>query len=62
VTPATADQSPLLTIDEAATFLRLSRGKTYQLAQSGELPTVRMGRSVRVRRDRLQAWLDERSR
>jgi excisionase family DNA binding protein len=62
VTSALAEPSPLLTIDEAAHFLRLSRGKTYQLAQSGELPTVRMGRSVRIRRDRLEAWLDERSR
>jgi excisionase family DNA binding protein len=58
---ATPDQSPLLTMEEASRYLRLSRQKTYQLAQTGELPTVRMGRSVRVRRDRLQAWLDERS-
>lgn len=54
--------SPLLTIEEAAHLLRLSRGKTYQMAQTGELPTVRMGRSVRIRRDRLEAWLDSKSR
>lgn len=52
----------LLTVEEAARLLRISRGKAYALAASGELPTVRMGRSVRVRRDRLEAFLDERSR
>ena len=52
---------PLLTLEEVARMLRISRGKAYGMAASGELPIVRMGRSVRVRRDRLEAWLDERS-
>lgn len=54
-------EPPLLTVDEAATFLRISRAKAYQMAATGELPTVRMGRSVRIRRDKLAAFLDERS-
>ena len=59
----TRDPEPaLLTIEEAARYLRLSRAKVYQMAQRSELPSVRMGRSVRVRRDRLDAWLDEQSR
>jgi excisionase family DNA binding protein len=61
ITGLTATEPTLLTVDEAARFLRISRAKAYGMAQSGELPTVRMGRSVRVRRDRLEAWLDERS-
>lgn len=56
-----AIEQGLLTVDEAATFLRISRAKAYQLCATGDLPTVRMGRSVRVRRDHLIAWLDERS-
>jgi len=56
-----AAEDGLLTVDEAARFLRISRAKAYGMAQTGELPTVRMGRSVRIRRDRLAAWLDERS-
>lgn len=58
----TSPEVLLLTVEEAARLLRISRGKAYALAASGELPTVRMGRSVRVRRDRLEAFLDERSR
>lgn len=52
----------LLTVEETARLLRVSRGTAYAMAASGELPVVKMGRSVRVRRDRLMAWLDERSR
>ena len=51
----------LMSLEETARLLRISRGKAYQMAATGELPVVRMGRSVRVRRDRLQAWLDERT-
>jgi excisionase family DNA binding protein len=59
----TRDPEPaLLTIEEAAQYLRLSRAKVYQMAQRGEVPSVRMGRSVRIRRDRLDGWLDARSR
>lgn len=48
----------LMTVDEMATFLRISRAKAYQMAKDGTIPTVRMGRSVRIRRDHLMAWLD----
>ena len=48
----------MLTIPEAAKRLRLGRSTVYHLAQRGELPSVRIGRSVRVRGDKLDAWLD----
>jgi excisionase family DNA binding protein len=58
----TRDPEPaLLTIEEAARYLRLSRAKVYAMAQRGDMPSVRMGRSVRIRRERLDAWLDEQS-
>ena len=54
-------EAALLTIEEAARYLRLSRAKVYSMAARGEVPSVKMGRSVRVRRDRLDAWLDAQS-
>ncbi|MEW5989726.1 MAG: helix-turn-helix domain-containing protein [Chloroflexota bacterium] len=57
-----ARETALWTVDEVAAFLRISRAKAYAMAAAGDLPTVRMGRSVRVRRDRLDAWLDARSK
>jgi excisionase family DNA binding protein len=47
----------LLRIEEVAQRTGLSRSKTYELAASGDLPTVRVGRSVRVRRSALNEWL-----
>jgi excisionase family DNA binding protein len=58
----TTDAPVLITVEEAARLLRISRGKAYAMAATRELPVVRMGRSIRVRRDRLEAWLDDRSR
>lgn len=58
-----APEAPaLLTIPQVADLLQLSRSQVYQMAASRELPTVRIGRSVRVHRERLDAWLDQRSR
>jgi PTS system nitrogen regulatory IIA component len=54
-------QGGLMTVDEVARYLRISIAKAYQMAARGELPTVRMGRTVRVRADRLEAWLDQRT-
>lgn len=48
----------LLTVEEAARYLRISRAKAYAMAATGEMPTVRLGRSVRVRLAQLDAWLD----
>jgi excisionase family DNA binding protein len=43
------DETPLLlTIDEAAQQLRLSRAFTYELAARNEIPVVRFGRRVLV--------------
>jgi len=46
--------------DEVAERLRLSRSKTYAAIQSGEIPSVRIGRSVRVPRAALERWVESR--
>ena len=38
----------LLNASEICQILRISRAKAYQLMNTGEIPTVRIGRSVRV--------------
>jgi excisionase family DNA binding protein len=47
----------LLRVEEAARILALGRSKTYELIARGELPSVRIGRAVRVPRNALQEWL-----
>lgn len=54
-----AGQPLLLTIGEAARALRISRSRMYELLGRGEIPgVVRIGRSVRISRRSLEAWVD----
>jgi excisionase family DNA binding protein len=45
----------LFTVPEAAATLRISRSHLYQLIQSGKLPVIRLGSSVRIPR----RWLED---
>jgi excisionase family DNA binding protein len=47
----------LLTPDEVADMLRIGRSHAYNLLRSRAIPTVHLGRSLRVRRVDLEAWL-----
>jgi excisionase family DNA binding protein len=48
---------PLLTAAEVSYRLHLSRSCTYSLMQSGTIPTVRIGKSRRVRVEDLEAFI-----
>lgn len=48
----------LLTIPEVAALLRVTIDRAYQLAREGLLPTVRLGRQIRVSEDALLHWLN----
>jgi len=48
------DEPLLLRISEAARLLTVSRSTMYQLVARGEVPAVRIGRSVRVSRRELE--------
>ena len=44
----TPPQSRVVTVDEAARMLRISRGAAYQAAKSGEIPAIQIGRRLLV--------------
>lgn len=49
MTESTAFQTkPVFTVDEAARLLRISRGAAYEAVRRGEIPSVRIGRTIRV--------------
>ena len=52
-------QPILLTVPEVQSLTQLGRTKVYELIQTGQLPIIRIGRSVRIRRDALERWIDE---
>lgn len=47
------EQKLLVTANEAAELLSLSRSKIYQLVDSGQLESRRIGRAVRILRSSL---------
>jgi excisionase family DNA binding protein len=51
-----------LTVIDAARALGISRTKAYAMARSGELPTLRIGRAVRVPIAELRAWIASQAR
>lgn len=52
--------TPLLTAREAADVLRISERTLWSLTNSGELPSVRVGRSVRYDQSDLASWIASR--
>ena len=52
------DEPRFLTVPETARLLRINRGRAYEMANNGTLPgVVRLGRTIRVDRERLIAGL-----
>ncbi len=49
----------LLTISEAASVLRVSERRAYQLVRDGLLPGVHLGRQLRVEENALHQWVRE---
>jgi len=50
-------QRHVLTIEEAAKVLRIGRSAAYSGARRGDIPTIRVGRCLRVPRHRLEEML-----
>jgi excisionase family DNA binding protein len=50
-------QSRVLTINEVAALLRISRGSAYEAAKRGEIPTIRIGRRLLVLADAFERML-----
>lgn len=51
------EEKLLLRCEEAAQRLSMGRAKVYLMAASGELPSVRIGRAVRIPADGLEEWV-----
>lgn len=49
--------SEILTVDELAEYLKMSRAKIYHMAQRGELPAAKIGAHWRFRKDLIDDWL-----
>jgi excisionase family DNA binding protein len=50
----------LLTAREVAEVMRVSTMTVYRLIKAGELPAIRVGKHLRIRRDDVTGYLDRR--
>ncbi len=51
------NEAPVLTVDEAAAYLRIPKSSLYKLAQEGKIPAQKVGRHWRFHRDAIDEWL-----
>ena len=52
------EKDEFIRIPEMAAELKISRGRAYALVADGTIPAVQIGRSLRVSRRELRAWLE----
>ena len=56
---AANESTSLLTVQEVRSSLKLSHTKVSQMIQTGELPSLKIGRSRRVRAIDLKKYLED---
>jgi excisionase family DNA binding protein len=56
--PIALSEDPIMTVPQVAEYLQISKSKIYYLISRNQLPHLRLGRNVRVRRSDLQNWLN----
>ena len=49
----------LMTIEEVASYLRLSKDTVYRMVQKGRIPASKVGTQWRFRRADVDQWLDK---
>jgi excisionase family DNA binding protein len=48
----------VVTFEEVLTYLRIPRSSLYKLAQEGKIPSQKVGRHWRFRRQAIDRWLE----
>jgi excisionase family DNA binding protein len=54
-------EAAVLTLEEVATYLRVSKKTAYRLARSGDLPAFKAASNWRVRSSDLNSWIRRRT-
>jgi len=49
----------IMTLEEVAAYLRVTKRTLYRLAQEGVLPAFKLGGTWRFRREELNQWITE---
>ena len=49
----------IFTIDELAAYLKIPKSTLYKLVREGKIPSQKVGRHWRFRKETIDRWLDE---
>ena len=49
----------VLTIEELATYLKISKSSLYKIVREGKVPSQKVGRHWRFRKKAIDLWLEE---
>ncbi len=49
----------VLTVDEVASLLRLTRVTIYRMAKAGDIPALKVGKVWRFPEEEVEAWIHE---
>ena len=52
----------ILSLREVCSYLKLAKSTIYKLSQTGKLPSAIVGRQLRFRKAKIDAWLDGQER
>lgn len=52
--------SEILTIDELAAYLKISKSTLYKLVREGKIPSQKVGRHWRFKKTAIDRWLEDR--
>jgi len=58
-TPEAEKKQPLITIKQCAEETQFKIGTIYEKIARGEIPAIKFGRSIRIRRTDLDAFMDQ---
>ena len=50
-------QDDIMTLDDLAAYIKLSKSSLYKLCQAGKVPGKKVGRHWRFHRDTIDEWL-----
>ncbi|MFA5439479.1 helix-turn-helix domain-containing protein [Dehalococcoides sp.] len=59
-----AENNPgaILTVDELSDYLKIPRSTIYKLVREGKIPSQKIGRHWRFRKETIDLWLGERNK
>jgi len=50
-------EDAIMTVPQVAAYLKMSKAAVYRMVAQGQIPHIRIGKSRRIRREQLEAWL-----